>query len=176
MALLRHIVFFECQPEEMYCAACWKRVPQARRFYDLNLRPGSDSPELVTELLRAANVVKLNEEELRSVHQFTKLPADTEGFCRAGAERFGWSAVCVTLGARGCAMLAAGEYVEAEGHPVDVADTVGAGDAFAAAFMHGIACNRPAAEIAEFSNRVGALVASVHGAIPNWTMQEVVDL
>ena len=141
-------------------------LPQAKRFYDLNLRPGSDSPELVIELLRAANVVKLNEEELRSVHEFTELPADTEGFCRAGVERFGWSAVCVTLGAKGCAMLAAGEYVEVAGHRVDVADTVGAGDAFAAAFMHGIAANRPTAEIAEFSNRVGALIASVHGAIP----------
>jgi fructokinase len=151
-------------------------VPQAKRFYDLNLRPGSDSPELVIELLRAANVVKLNEEELRSIHEFTELPAETEAFCRAGVERFGWDAVCVTLGARGCAMLAAGEYVEANGHRVDVADTVGAGDAFAAAFVHGIASNRPAAEIAEFSNRVGALVASLHGAIPNWTMEEVVDL
>ena len=151
-------------------------LPQAKRFYDLNLRPGSDSPELVIELLRTANVVKLNEEELRSIHEFTELPAETEAFCRAGVERFGWGAVCVTLGARGCAMLAAGEYVEANGHPVDVADTVGAGDAFAAAFMHGIASNRPASEIAEFSNRVGALVASVHGAIPNWTIEEVVDL
>jgi len=151
-------------------------LPKANRFYDLNLRPGSDSPELVIELLRAANVVKLNEEELRFVHEFTEMPADTEGFCRAGVEQFGWNAVCVTLGARGCAMLAAGEYVEAEGHRVDVADTVGAGDAFAAAFMHGIISNWPAAEMAEFSNRVGALVASVHGAIPNWTVKEVVDL
>jgi fructokinase len=151
-------------------------VPQARRFYDLNLRPGSGSPELVIELLRAANVVKLNEEELRSVHEFTELPADTEGFCRTGVERLGWNAVCVTLGARGCAMLAAGEYVEVQGHRVDVADTVGSGDAFAAAFMHGIISNWPAAEIAEFSNRVGALVASVHGAIPNWTIEQAVDL
>jgi fructokinase len=151
-------------------------VPKARRFYDLNLRQGSDSPELVLELLRAANVVKLNEEELRSVHEFTKLPADKKGFCCAGVERFGWSAVCVTLGARGCAMLAAGEYVEASGYRVDVADTVGAGDAFAAAFMHGIASNRAAAEIAAFSNRVGAFVASVHGAIPNWTIEEIVNL
>jgi len=151
-------------------------LPQAKRFYDLNLRPGSDSTELVIELLRAANVVKLNQEELRSVHAFTGLPAETEAFCRAGVEQFGWEAVCVTLGARGCAMLAAGEYVEANGHRVDVADTVGAGDAFAAAFVHGISSNRPAAEIAEFSNRVGALVASVHGAIPSWTIKEVVDL
>jgi len=151
-------------------------VPQARRFYDLNLRPGSDSPELVMELLHAANVVKLNEEELQSVHQFTGLPADTEGFCRTAAERFGWNAVCVTLGARGCAMLAAGQYVEAQGHHVDVADTVGAGDAFAAAFMHGLISNWPVGEMAEFANRVGALVASAHGAIPNWTLKEVVDL
>ncbi len=154
----------------------FQAVPQARRLYDLNLRPASDSPDLVSELLRQANVVKLNEEELKPVHTFTGLPPETEEFCRAGIERYGWDAVCVTLGARGCAMLAGGEYVEAGGHRVDVADTVGAGDAFAAAFMHGIASNWPTAEIAEFSNRVGALVASVHGAIPNWTIEEVVDL
>jgi fructokinase len=153
-----------------------KAVPQAKRLYDLNLRQGSDSPDLVCELLRTANVVKLNEEELKFIHQFTGLPAETEGFCRAGLERYGWSAVCVTLGAKGCAMLAGGEYVEAGGHRVDVADTVGAGDAFAAAFMHGISSNWPVAQIAEFSNRVGALVASAHGAIPTWTIEEVANL
>jgi fructokinase len=145
-------------------------TPRARRFYDLNLRPGSDSPELVRELLRQANFVKLNEDEVRAVHEFTGLPADTEGFCRAGIERYGWSAVCVTLGARGCAVMAGGEYVEADGCRVDVADSVGAGDAFAAAFMHGIISNWSTLEIAEFSNRVGALVASVPGAIPNWAL------
>ena len=151
-------------------------VPDAKRFYDVNLRPGSNSPALVLELLRAATVLKLNEEELAWLHEFTGLPADAEGFCRAGAECYGWSAVCVTLGARGCAMLAGGEYVEANGHAVDVADTVGAGDAFAAAFVHGLISDWPAVEIADFSNRVGALVASVRGAIPNWSVKEVVDL
>ena len=46
-----------------------------------------------------------------------------------------------------------------------MADTVGAGDAFAAAFMHGLSSNRPLREVAAFANRVGALVASRHGAI-----------
>jgi fructokinase len=150
-------------------------TPHARRFYDVNLRPGADSPELVRELLRQANVVKLNEDELKAVHEFTGLPADTEGFCRAGAQRYGWTAVCVTLGARGCAILSAGEYVEAGGRRVDVADTVGAGDAFAAAFVHGIISNWSSVDIAEFSNRVAAFVVSVHGAIPSWTLKEVVD-
>jgi fructokinase len=117
--------------------------------------------------------VKLNEEELDCVQELTGLPRATETFCREGAKRYGWQAVCVTLGARGCAILAQDDYVESQGHAVDVADTVGAGDAFAAAFMHGLIAEWPAAEIAAFANRVGALVASRHGAIPAWTLEEI---
>jgi fructokinase len=150
--------------------------PSAARFYDLNLRRDCWSKPLVTRLLHEANVVKLNQEELALVQQFTGLPRSTRAFCQEGANRYGWKAVCVTLGARGCAILAHGEYVEALGHAVDVADTVGAGDAFAAAFMHGLISKWPTAEIAAFANRVGALVASRHGAIPAWTLEEAVAL
>lgn len=145
-------------------------------FYDLNLRPSADSPDLVKHLLERADVVKLNEEELSRVHGFSGLPSSIEGFCREGAARYGWRAVGVTLGERGCALLARDSYVEEAGCAVDVADTVGAGDAFAAAFMHGLDLDWPLREIATFANRVGALVASRHGAIPDWTFEEVVRL
>jgi fructokinase len=148
----------------------------AVKFYDLNLRPGADSPALVKHLLERADVVKLNEEELSRVHEFCSLPSSIEGFCRDGAARYGWQAVAVTLGARGCALLAHENYVEERGCPVEVADTVGAGDAFAAAFMHGLSLNRPLRDVAAFANRVGALVASRHGAIPDWTLEEAVYL
>lgn len=146
------------------------------KFYDLNLRRGFDSPELVSELLQSADVVKLNEEELQRVHEFSGLPLNVEAFCREGSAHYGWRAVGVTLGDRGCAVLADRHYVEAAVHRVNVVDTVGAGDAFAAAFMHGLSLNWPAAEIASFANRVGALVASRHGAIPDWTLEEAVKL
>ncbi len=148
----------------------------ARKFYDLNLRAGYDSPVLVQELLHRADVVKLNEVELRQVHEFTGLPASVEAFCCEGADRYGWQAVGVTLGDRGCALFAGGQYTEAAGHSIDVVDTVGAGDAFAAAFVHGLARNWSVSEIASFANRVGALVASRRGAIPEWTMEEAVGL
>ena len=151
-------------------------LPITTRLYDLNLRPGSDSEPLVQRLLAQANVVKVNEDELLAVHEFTGLPVSLEAFCREGSRQFGWKAVCVTLGARGCAMLACGEYVEADGQAVEVVDTVGAGDAFTAAFMHGLICQWPVAKIAAFANRVGALVASRHGAIPDWTAKEAVEL
>jgi len=143
-----------------------RALPGAARFYDLNLRPGFDSPDLVSELIRSSDVVKLNEEELSVVHPFLGLPADPERFCRTGSSRFGWRAACVTRGALGCAMLIGDEYAAAEGMPVGGGDSVGAGDAFAAAFMHGLISNWSAAETARFANQAGARVAGVHGAIP----------
>ncbi len=147
-------------------------LPSTSKFYDLNLRPGYDSPELVAGLLACADVVKLNEEELDAVRQFTGLPRTSELFCREAANRYGWKAVAVTLGARGCAMLLEDEFIEAPGYAVDVADPVGAGDAFAAAFLHGLSSGWPVGKIAQFANRVGALVASRHGAIPDWTLED----
>jgi fructokinase len=150
-------------------------LPAATRFYDLNLRPGNYSVQLVLEMLELADIVKLNEEELCIVRKFTRLPSEIEAFCREGSNQFGWKAVCVTLGARGCATLCGDEYIEAAGHPINVADPVGAGDAFAAAFLHGLISDWPVAKIAAFANRVGALVASRHGAIPDWSVRETVE-
>ena len=142
-------------------------LPEARRFYDINMRPAFESRELTCDLLHQADVVKVNERELALVHEWLGLPSDAEGFCRTGAARCGWSAACVTLGARGCAMLVGDEYVEAPGMPVAVADTVGAGDAFAAAFLHGLVARWPAPKIADFANRAGAAVVAARGAIPD---------
>ena len=144
------------------------------KLYDLNLRPGCDSPALVNQLLEWADVVKLNEEELHRVHEYTGLSLAPETFCREATVRYRLKAVAVTLGARGCVIFADGRYSEAVGHPVDVADPVGAGDAFAAAFMHGLSSNWTVADIAAFANRVGALVASRDGAIPDWSLEEAV--
>jgi fructokinase len=148
-------------------------IPGARRFYDVNLRPGSDSPELVSDLMRSANVVKLNEAELESLHGYLELPAHPERFCREGAQRLGWEASCITFAERGCAVAVGLSYVESPGFRVRVADPVGAGDAFAAAFLHGLDAGWPAAKIAQFANRLGALVASRPGAIPDWSVAEI---
>ena len=142
------------------------QLPDATRFYDLNLRPGVDDPALVADLLRAAHVVKLNDEEMMFVSRLTGLPADRGGFCREGRRRYGWRAVAVTLGERGCAMIVGDDYVEAGGIAVEVVDTVGAGDAFAAAFVHGLASGWTAATIADAANRAGAAMAAIEGAMP----------
>jgi fructokinase len=147
--------------------------PEARRFYDVNLRENCYEASLVNELMSCATTVKLNDQEADMIQPMFGWSYRTlEEFCRGTARRFGWEAVCVTRGEAGCVLLVGDNYVEADGYKVRVADTVGAGDAFAAAFVHGLGCGWPPQEIAEFANRVGALVASRPGGTPSWTIEE----
>jgi fructokinase len=145
----------------------------AKTFYDVNLRRDSFEPALVQELLARASVVKLNEDEVAAVAAMQGRPrASLEEFCRAGSRQFGWEAACVTRGEQGCALLVGGEYLVSGGYRVKTADAVGAGDAFAAAFLHGLGGRWKPEAIADFANRVGALIASRSGALPDWTVEE----
>jgi fructokinase len=148
-------------------------APEARRFYDVNLRANCYEAGLVRDLLTRATVVKLNDQEVSEISRIVGQQCESlEEFCRRYSERFSWQAVCVTCGPDGCVLLIGGEYVQAKGYSVQARDTVGAGDAFAAAFVHGISSGWPPRQIADFANRVGALVASRAGAVPAWTLEE----
>jgi fructokinase len=140
-------------------------VNESHRFLDLNLRPGSDSPDLVLELLELADVVKLNESELERVASLTGLPLPAELFCDAAIQRYGWQALAITLGSRGCVIWSDGVCLESPGQAITVVDTVGAGGAFAAAFLHGLSQNWPAETIADFANRHAASIAARAGAV-----------
>ncbi len=149
------------------------RSSGARRFYDVNLRADSYTPELIQMLMSRATIVKLNHEEVDAIARMLGTRhGSLEEFCRNYADRYKWSGVCITRGSLGCTVLMNEQYIEAHGYPVRVVDTVGAGDAFAAAFLHGLGSGWPTPQIADFANRVGALVAGRRGAIPDWTIAE----
>ncbi|HZD31526.1 MAG TPA: carbohydrate kinase [Candidatus Angelobacter sp.] len=153
-----------------------KAVPNARRFYDVNLREGHWSLATIEQLAAVATVTKLSDSEAESLDasvDASEGPGDSiESFCRRWCSRFGTSTMCVTFGERGCAILKGGRFSQTPGFRVTVADTVGAGDAFSAAFVHGLSQGWPARRIAECANAVGALVASRSGAMPDWAIAE----
>jgi fructokinase len=151
-----------------------KANPQAKTFYDINLRKESFTADLVKELLAQTAVLKINDDEVSAVLKMLgEPPASLADFCAKFAPRFGWQSVCITRGADGCALWQKGRYVEVPGYRVKVADAVGAGDAFAAALVHGMEQGWALEKIGDFANRLGALVASRSGAIPPWTMDEI---
>ena len=175
------------KPDWIYFGTLFQMSPQARQLtyrlidshcgarllYDVNLRKDSYTAPFVRELMARAQVVKLNEDEATAIDQmFGRASGSLEDFCRTYAREYGWQSACITRGEKGCAMLVEGEYIEASGYRVQAQDTVGAGDAFAAAFIHGLNLQWPALEIADFANRVAALVASRPGGTPPWTLEE----
>lgn len=152
-------------------------APAAKRFYDVNLRLDSYTPELVSSLAARAHVLKLNEQERPVIQEIGSVAGESlEDFCRNCAQRFQLNAVCVTRGQDGCVLFLDGKLIEAPGFHVPVTDTIGAGDAFSAALVHGLGKNWPATQIADFANRVGALVSKRAGGTPPWTMEEAMAL
>lgn len=141
-----------------------------RRFYDLNLRPGFNNPRVVQSLLEAATVVKLNKAELTFVCDLCGWPAlSEEVFCRRLLEQFSLDAVCVTRGEAGAALLCGTSFVERQATQIVVVDTVGAGDAFAAALLHGLCEQWSPERIVNFGNLLGSHIATQRGAIPPMT-------
>jgi fructokinase len=152
-------------------------LPGARKFYDINLRRDSYTRDLVAELMATANVVKLNDDEAAAIDSMFGCPhRSLEEFTEFWSRKFGWSALAVTRGSRGCAVRIGADYAEPPGYAVKIADTVGAGDAFAAAFLHGLGQGWDAARSGDFANRVGAVVASRPGGVPMWRMEDCRDL
>lgn len=140
----------------------------ALRVFDVNLRHSFFTPEMLALSLSLSNVVKLNAEELRLAASMLDLRGDGE---RALAEdllaRFDLSLVAVTRGERGSLLLSNEEASEHAGFQIEVADTIGAGDAFAAALAH---CRLRGASLElsnEIANRVGSWVATKPGAQPD---------
>jgi fructokinase len=154
------------------------RCDYAKRFYDMNLRTGHWNIDLVQNLSRMATVLKLNDAEAELLFHLTfpNRPFVLEEFCRHWSSAYEIETICVTLGSKGCAVFIGGSLRIYPGFPVTVADTVGAGDAFAAAFLHGLHHGWLNERIARFANALGALVASCPGATPAWTPGDVETL
>lgn len=150
-------------------------VPSARCFYDMNLRYGQWSLDLVRRLSALAAIVKLNELEAETLFRMTHCPQEfsIESFCRFWSQVHGNEVICITLGERGCAVWSGGVLQIFPGIATKVIDTVGAGDAFSAAFLHGFNRRWPMEKAAAFANALGALVASRAGATPAWKIEEL---
>ena len=153
-------------------------LPGIRCFYDMNLREGHWNLALIRRLSELATVMKLNETEAETLFQLTYPGEDysLEQFCRIWSYSFKIETICVTLGSEGCAIYAHETFSQHSSFVVQVTDTVGAGDSFAAAFLHTYSRGWPIAKQAAFANALGALVASRAGATPDWTIDECLQL
>jgi len=139
----------------------------AVRVFDVNLRQNFYTVEVLAESMKLATIVKLNHEELPTIMRLFDLENHgEEDSARQLLSSHEIKLVCVTRGNNGSLLVSADECSEHPGFRVKVADTVGAGDAFTAALVHGYLRGTSLAQINETANRVGAWVAGQSGATP----------
>jgi len=138
-------------------------------FFDVNLRLNYYSRELLMACLPRATVLKLNDSEVEVIADllFNRKMTAAE-FAQAMQGRFSVRVILITMGAQGCAVAEGGAFEICPVRPVAVVDTVGAGDAFSAAFLAGWLRGKTAIEAAAMGNLLGAFVASRRGAIPDY--------
>jgi fructokinase len=132
----------------------------------VNLRAPFVDRDVVEESLRLAGALKLNDLELPALAAMFGLPTGTREVMAALAGRFSLSLVALTRGASGSLLFADGAWSDHPGVPVEVRDTIGAGDAFTAAMVVGRLAGRPLDAINRHANEVAAFVCSRPGGTP----------
>lgn len=135
--------------------------------FDANLRQDFHTPEILIESMRKSNVLKINDEELVMLARMLELPdATDEEICRIIMERYGLRILILTCGVNGSHVFTADETSFLPTPKVEVADTVGAGDSFTAAFIASLLRGRSIAEAHRKAVDTSAFVCSSFGAMP----------
>lgn len=147
--------------------------PECIRLFDVNLREPFFSAEILEESMEFATVLKLNDEEVPKVMELlglSELEDVTTESLLAGARvllgEFPLQLVAITRGGKGSILVTRNAEDVHPGVPATVADTIGSGDAFAAALTSYLLQDAPISVLNEAGNRWGSWVASQSGAIP----------
>jgi fructokinase len=119
--------------------------------------------------LERANVLKLNDGELPVLAEMLKLRSrEAKDRITEVAERYGLRVVAYTRGAEGSLLFREGEWSERGATPVEVEDTIGAGDSFTAAVTIGTLLGWTLPDIHTAADAVAAFVCSQSGGMPAW--------
>ena len=123
-------------------------------IFDLDWRPSlweqpDAYPELAQTAARHAEVVIGNEEEVKAA------AGDPQALLDLGV-----STLVLKRGERGVLVFHEGAQIDVPGHPVEVVNGLGAGDAFIAAFVQSLHSGRSLEEAARRGSVAGAMVAA----------------
>ncbi|MFC6265145.1 carbohydrate kinase family protein [Flavobacterium panici] len=149
----------------------------AYKVFDVNLRKPHYTYEILERLMKSANFVKFNDEEILEIASALNFPhtnlKENINFISSLADVKG---ICVTRGKHGALLLWEGTFYENNGYPIVVADTVGAGDSFLATLVTSLLTDKTPQEALDLACAMGALVASSPGANPKISLSEIEDL
>ena len=137
------------------------------KIFDINLRQGFYTKEILCNSMRKCNILKINDEELVTVSRMFGYPGiDLQDKCWILLAKYNLRMLILTCGVNGSYVFTPGEVSFVETPKVEVADTVGAGDSFTAAFVASILKGKPVPEAHKIAVATSAFVCTQNGAMP----------
>ncbi len=137
------------------------------KVFDINLRQGFFTKELIEESMRRCNILKINDEELVAIGRiFTTQGIDLQDKCWRLLKEYDLEILILTCGVNGSYVFTEGNVSFVETPKVEVADTVGAGDSFTATFITSLLKGLSVRDAHLHAVRVSAYVCTQHGAMP----------
>ena len=135
--------------------------------FDVNLRQGFFTKEILDQSMMKCNVLKINDEELIVISRLLGYPGtDLRSTCRALLDRYHLRMLILTCGVNGSYIFTPESMTYQATPKVEVADTVGAGDSFTAAFVASIIRGMSVSEAHRRAVEVSAYVCTQAGAMP----------
>ncbi len=145
-------------------------MPQHRgtyKIFDINLRQDFHTQEILIESMNRCNILKINDEELIQVNNLLGYPdRGQQDSCVALLQKFNLDILILTCGVNGSYVFIPDSVSFIDTPKVQVADTVGAGDSFTAAFVSGLLKGMSVADAHLLAVEVSAFVCSQAGAMP----------
>lgn len=137
------------------------------KIFDINLRQHYYSESVIHDSLVASNVLKINDEEVVLLSKLYGWDGiDEVSVCKRLMEQYTLKIVILTKGSNGSAIISPEGISFLETPRVVVADTVGAGDSFTAAFVAGWLMLKEIRAAHKLAVEVAAYVCTQHGAMP----------
>ena len=141
--------------------------PGRYKIFDINLRQGFYTKDTLCNSMRKCNILKINDEELVTVSRMFGYPGiDLQDKCWILLAKYNLKMLILTCGVNGSYVFTPGEVSFVETPKVEVADTVGAGDSFTAAFVASILKGLPIPDAHKIAVETSAFVCTQNGAMP----------
>lgn len=140
--------------------------PDTLIIFDINLRQQYFSKEVIETSLQMADILKINDEEIMTVAGMFGVSGSCAEVCRYLIGKYGLELVILTKGASGSEIVTSTEIIPQEAGKVTVVDTVGAGDAFTAAFTVAYLRGKSLKDAQKLASDTAAYVCSQKGAMP----------
>ena len=135
--------------------------------FDVNLRQGFYNKEILCNSMQKCNILKINDEELVTVSRMFGYPGiDLQDKCWILLGKYNLKMLILTCGINGSYVFTPGNVSFYPTPKVEVADTVGAGDSFTAAFIASIIKGKEIKEAHRLAVETSAFVCTKKGAMP----------